>query len=117
VSGWYGEDLAYIHDVSHADFALDSAPGILEILAHSGIEDGVVVDLGCGTGLLARELIDAGYGVFGVDISGAMIEIARKRAPEAEFRVGSLFEVEIPRCEAVTAISEVLNYLFDAENE
>lgn len=117
MSGWYGEDLAYIHDVGHADFALASAPGILEILEHSGIEDGLVVDLGCGTGLLARELIDAGYGVFGVDISGAMIEIARKRAPEVEFRVGSLFEVEIPRCEAVTAISEVLNYLFDAENE
>ena len=114
---WYGEDLAYIHDVGHADFALDSAPGILEVLKDNGIDDGLVVDLGCGSGLLARELIDAGYGVFGVDISEAMIEIARERAPEAEFRVGSLFEVEIPRCGAVTAISEVLNYLFDAENE
>jgi SAM-dependent methyltransferase len=114
---WYGEDLAYIHDVGHADFALDSAPGILEILGRSGIDGGLVVDLGCGSGLLARELIDAGYGVFGVDISEAMIGLARKRAPEAGFAVGSLFEVEIPRCVAVTAISEVLNYLFDAENE
>ncbi len=117
MTGWYGEDLAYIHDVGHADFALDSAPGILKILEGSGIDDGLVVDLGCGTGLLARELIDAGYGVFGVDISEAMIELARRRAPEAGFRVGSLFEVEIPRCRAVTAISEVLNYLFDVENE
>ena len=117
MGGWYGEDLAYIHDVGHADFALDSAPGILGILDSSGIDGGLVVDLGCGTGLLARELIDAGYGVFGVDISEDMIEIARERAPEAEFRVGSLFEVGIPRSKAVTAISEVLNYLFDAENE
>jgi len=46
-----------------------------------------------------------------------MVEIARRRAPEAEFRVGSLFEVGIPPCVAVTAVSEVLNYLFDAENE
>ena len=114
---WYGEDLAYIHDVGHADFALDSAPAILEILRRSGIQDGLVVDLGCGTGLLARELIDAGYGVFATDISEAMIGIARRRVPEAEFRVGSLFEVGIPRCWAVTAISEVLNYLFDPENE
>ena len=37
MGGWYGEDLAYIHDVGHADFALDSAPGILDILERSGI--------------------------------------------------------------------------------
>ena len=117
MGGWYGEDLAYIHDVGHADFALHSAPGIKRILERSGIREGLIVDLGCGSGLLARKLIDAGYGVFGIDISEAMIEIASERAPEAEFRVGSLFEVGIPPCQAVTAISEVLNYLFDPENE
>ena len=93
------------------------APGILEILDQNGIRDGLVVDLGCGSGLWARELVDSGYRVFGIDISEAMIDLSRKKAPEAEFRVGSLFEVEIPSCQAVTAVSEVLNYLFDAENE
>jgi SAM-dependent methyltransferase len=117
MTGWYGEDVAYIHDAGHAEFALETAPGILEILAQSGIREGLVVDLGCGSGLLARKLIDAGYRVLGIDISEAMIELARRRAPEAEFRVGSLFEAEIPPCVAVTAISEVLNYLFDPENE
>jgi SAM-dependent methyltransferase len=114
---WYREDLAYIHDVGHADFALESAPGILEILAQNGIRDGLVVDLGCGSGLWARELIDAGYRVLGIDISEAMIEISRERVPEAEFRVGSLFEADIPPCAAVTAVGEVLNYLFDPEKE
>ena len=114
---WYGEDVAYIHDVGHADFALESAPGILEILDRNGIRDGLVVDLGCGSGVWARRLVDAGYGVFGVDISGAMIELSREKVPEADFLVGSLFGVEIPPCAAVTAVSEVLNYLFDAENE
>jgi len=55
--------------------------------------------------------------VLGIDISEAMIELSRKKVPEAEFRVGSLFEVEIPPCDAVTAMSEVLNYLFDPESE
>src|ERR687894_924721 len=114
---WYGEDLAYIHDAGHAGFALETAPGILEILAQSGIHDGLVVDLGCGSGLWARKLVDAGYRVLGIDISEAMIELSRNRVQEAEFRVVSLFEAEIPRCQAVTAVSEVLNYLFDAENE
>jgi len=74
-----------------------------------------VVDLGCGSGLWARELVDAGYQVLGIDISEAMITLSRKRVPEAEFRVGSLFDAEIPPCGAVTAVSEVLNYLFDEE--
>jgi SAM-dependent methyltransferase len=74
-----------------------------------------VVDLGCGSGLWARELVDAGYRVLGIDISEAMIELSRKRVPEAEFRAGSLFDADIPPCSAVTAISEVLNYLFDEE--
>src|ERR687895_170225 len=114
---WYGEDLAYIHDVGHAEFALRSAPGILEILDRNGIHDGLIVDLGCGSGLWARELVDAGYRVLGIDISEAMIELSRNRVPEAEFRVGSLFDADLPPCAAVTAVSEVLNYLFDPENE
>jgi len=113
---WYREDLAYIHDVGHGDFALGAAPGILEILEKNGIREGLVVDLGCGSGLWARELAQAGYRVLGIDISEPMIEISRRRVPEAEFRVGSLFDTEIPPCVAVTAVSEVLNYLFDAEN-
>ncbi|HET7272803.1 MAG TPA: class I SAM-dependent methyltransferase, partial [Rubrobacter sp.] len=76
---------------------------------------GLVVDLGCGSGQWARELVDSGYQVLGIDISEAMIELSRRRVPEAEFRVGSLYEAEIPPCQAVTAVSEVLNYLFDEE--
>jgi SAM-dependent methyltransferase len=117
VAEWYREDLAYIHDVGHANFALRSAPGILKVLEENGIPEGLVVDLGCGSGLWARELLRAGYRVLGIDISEAMVEIAREKAPRAEFRVGSLFEAEIPPCDAVTAVSEVLNYLFDPENE
>ena len=117
MGGPYGEDIAYIHDVGHAEFALRSAPGILELLREGGIESGLVVDLGCGSGQWVRELLRAGYRVLGIDISEAMVELARRKAPEAEFRVESLFEAEIPPCEAVTAMSEVLNYLFDPENE
>jgi len=117
MAGWYGEDVAYIHDVGHADFALRSAPAILEVLRENGITEGLVVDLGCGSGIWAGELLRAGYRVLGIDISEDMIELARHKAPEAEFRVASLFEAPIPPCDAVTAVSEVLNYLFDPENE
>lgn len=117
MADFYQEDLAYIHDVGHADFALRSTPGILDMLRENGVSDGLVVDLGCGSGLWARELLQEGYRVLGIDISEAMVEISRRKAPGAEFRVGSLFEAPLPPCDAVTAISEVLNYLFDPENE
>ena len=74
------------------------------------------MDLGCGSGLWARELSDAGYDVLGVDISPAMIAIARKRVPRGEFETGSLLKVKLPRCGAVTSLGECLNYLFDPSN-
>ncbi len=114
---WYKEDLAYIHDVGHGDFVLNSAPGILEILDRNGTREGLVVDLGCGSGLWAQELAKAHYRILGIDISESMISIARRRVPDAEFRIGSLFKADIPVCNAVTSLGECLNYLFDPENE
>jgi SAM-dependent methyltransferase len=87
------------------------------MLRASGIRRGLVVDLGCGSGLWARALVDAGYDVLGVDLSAAMIAIARKRVPEARFVRGSLLERALPRCVAVTAIGECVNYLFDSNND
>ena len=114
---WYKEDLAFIHDVGFHDFALKSAPGILEILAQNKIHDGLVVDLGCGSGLWAQELTKAHYHVLGVDISESMINIARTRVPNAEFRIDSLFKTDIPSCNVVTSIGECLSYLFDPDND
>ena len=113
---WYRKDLAYVHDVGHADFALEAAPGILAELRRNKINHGLVVDLGCGSGLWARELSLAGYQCLGIDISEAMIELARRRVPNAEFRVASLFKANLPRCQAVTSLGECLNYLFDSSN-
>ncbi|MCA1994289.1 MAG: class I SAM-dependent methyltransferase [Coleofasciculus sp. S288] len=114
---FYKEDLAFIHDVGFADYALKSAPGILEILHQSKIHEGLVVDLGCGSGLWAEELTKAYYQVLGVDISESLIAIARKRVPDAEFRIESLFKADIPPCNAVTSVGECLNYLFDPDND
>jgi SAM-dependent methyltransferase len=113
---WYKQDLAFIHDVGFADWAVKSAPGILEILNRKQIREGLIVDLGCGSGLSAKEFTKAHYKVLGIDISESMIEIARTRVPDAEFRVESVFKAEIPPCNAVTSISECLNYLFDPDN-
>jgi SAM-dependent methyltransferase len=113
---FYKEDLAFIHDVGFYAYALESAPGILAILKRHQILEGLIVDLGCGSGLWTKELTKAKYQALGIDISEAMIDIARKQVPEAEFRVESLLKAEIPPCRAVTSISECVSYLFDADN-
>ncbi|MEL7244697.1 MAG: class I SAM-dependent methyltransferase [Cyanobacteria bacterium J06573_2] len=114
---YYKQDLAYIHDVGFSDYCLKSASGILEILRQNNINTGLVIDLGCGSGLWIQELVKSGYQTIGIDISEAFINIARQRVPEADFRVDSLFNAEIPHCNAVTSIGECFNYLFDSEND
>ena len=116
VKQWYKEDLAYIHDVGFSDRALKSVPAILEILAQQQISQGLIVELGCGSGLSAQKLTLANYGVLGIDISEPLIAIARARVPQAEFRIGSFYQAEIPPCSAVISIGECLNYLFDPDN-
>ena len=114
---YYREDLAFIHDAGFSEWALRSAPGLLQILKRNGIRDGLIVDLGCGSGVWAYALTEAGFSVCGIDLSESMVDIARKRAPAAKFRVGSIFSTRIPHCQAVTSISECLNYLFDSAHD
>jgi len=113
MSPGYGRDLAWIHDDGFGDFARTSAPGLLRLIGETEPSSGLIVDLGCGSGVWAAAAGRAGYDVLGVDRSAAMIAIARARAPHARFRVVSLFDARLPPCCAVTAIGEVFSYLFD----
>ena len=49
------------------------------LLEEYGISDGLVLDLGCGTGKITRLLSDAGYDMIGIDNSEDMLEIAREK--------------------------------------
>lgn len=112
----YGEDLAWVHHTGFSEFARSAAPGIIAILRRHGIEGGLVVDAGCGSGVLSRALTEAGYEVFGFDYAPAMIAIAREVAPRARFEVASFVSVELPPCRALLAIGEILMYLSDPSN-
>ncbi len=112
----YRNDLAYIHDAGFGGFARHAAPMVLELLAANGVGRGQVVELGCGSGILAAALTEAGYDVLGFDISPAMVELARRQAPTADIRQGSFLEATLPPCVLVLAIGEIFNYLFDTRN-
>ncbi len=113
INKWYREDLAYIHDEGYKDYPQKSTYGILAILTQNQINQELIVELGCGNGLLARDLVKANYRVLGVDISKSMIDIAKNRVPQADFRVESMYTTTLPLCNGVISIGECLNYLFD----
>lgn len=80
-------------------------------------EKGLVIDLGCGSGIVAKELLDDGFQVLGIDKSEALIQIAKKHAPQGKYEVGSFFEASFPKCMGVISTSECLNYATNGENE
>jgi SAM-dependent methyltransferase len=106
----YDSDLAYIHDIGFSDYVLKAAPGLLRILQRNGVNTGLVVDLGCGGGRWARVLNDRGYDALGMDASADFVRIARANAPKSKFVTADLWQARLPKCDAVTAIGEVLNY-------
>lgn len=111
---FYGPDQAWIHDVRFGDLAASAADFVVARLRAAGLDRGTVVDLGCGSGILAARVLEAGYDVLGIDISPAMVAIARERAPAATFRVASVHDEPLPDgVVAVTAIGEVLGYATD----
>jgi SAM-dependent methyltransferase len=106
---FYPADLARIHDEGFGDFARAAACEVHRRLPPAGL----VVELGCGTGITTQILSRLGYDVLGIDLSPDMLAIARRRAPMAELRQGSIWDAELPACVAATAIGEVVNYAAD----
>jgi SAM-dependent methyltransferase len=111
---YYRRDLAQVHHLGYGFHADRCASGILELLEPVRATDGLVLELGCGSGLLTRHLLDAGHRVIATDASPAMLELARDVAQGAEeIRRLVLPDDPIPDCDAIVSIGHVLSYLPD----
>jgi ubiquinone/menaquinone biosynthesis C-methylase UbiE len=77
--------------VSRRRFALE----MIEAKVSPG-PDVNVLDIGCGTGHLAAELMRRGYAAFGVDLSSAMVDYAREHYDADRFRVGDIERIPFP---------------------
>lgn len=109
----YQPDLAFIHDAAFGDWARLGGEAVLARLHHIGVDSGLVVDLGCGSGIAAELFTKAGFGVLGIDQSAAMVHLAQERVRSGEFLCAPVLDAELPTCRAVIAIGEVFNYTFD----
>jgi SAM-dependent methyltransferase len=72
---------------------LDGKPfdrNLLDAFAERRKHDGLVLDVGCGPGHIARYLHERGVEVAGVDLSPRMVEVARRLNPGLRFEVGDM---------------------------
>ena len=80
------DDLAETYEHFRTGYAED----VFDALFEYGLRPGDrVLDLATGTGVVANELSERGCNVTGVDLSKAMLTRARRRVPEAVFRVAA----------------------------
>lgn len=109
---------------------LDHKPLDRELLDRfsDSVRPGLVCDLGCGPGHVTAYLHRRGANIFGIDLSSAMGDQARRLCPGIEFRTGNMLSLEIdseslagiaafysiihvPRDEVVTALREMKRVL------
>jgi SAM-dependent methyltransferase len=114
---YYRDDLALVHHRGFGFHADACAPGILRLLEPVREHDGLVVELGCGSGLLTSYLANAGLQVLATDASDAMLNLARTHIPAAfEIRRLTLPSDSIPLADAIVGVGHALNYL-DEESQ
>ncbi|MCI5480909.1 MAG: class I SAM-dependent methyltransferase [Lachnospiraceae bacterium] len=94
---------------------------IVSLLREYGISDGLVLDLGCGTGSMTEVLSGYGYDMIGVDLSEDMLEIALEKRDASGHDILYLlqdmrsFEL-YGTVRAVVSVCDCVNYLLEEQD-
>ena len=118
---------AYTGFASVYDLFMDNIPYkdwcayVTGLLKEHGISDGLLLDLGCGTGKLTRLLAGEGYDMIGVDLSEEMLEVALEHEMEDPKQIlylqQDMREFELyGTVRAIVSICDSMNYLEDYED-
>lgn len=85
------------------------------LLREYGVGDGLVLELGCGTGKMTRLLKRAGYDMIGVDSSEEMLELARDKEDEGIlYLLQDMREFELyGTVKAVVSVCDSMNYILE----
>lgn len=93
---------------------------VIKLLRENGASDGLVLDLGCGTGSMTELLAADGFDMIGVDNSADMLEIAeeKRRRSESEilYLLQDMREFELyGTVRAVVSVCDAVNYILTPE--
>lgn len=104
----YEKILADIHDSWFNDIALSASRHILKIAPE--LTPYKIVDIGCGGGQLLLGIQKNCSAIFGFDISEEMLNKCRIRFPNGTFTESNALDVQLPHCNVVTMVGEVISY-------
>ena len=118
---------AYTDFASVYDELMDNTPyeqwcdNITKVLGEYGINDGLVLDMGCGTGSLTQLLAARGYDMIGVDYSQEMLNVACRKREESRYDIlylnQDMREFELyGTVRAIVSICDSVNYLLEDED-
>lgn len=118
---------AYTSFASVYDLFMDNVPyeewaDYLEIILNRyGISDGLVADLGCGSGTITELLAAKGYDMIGIDISSEMLAIANekkiKSGHDILYLCQDMREFELyGTVRAIVSLCDSINYILDEED-
>jgi len=113
------EQLSDVYDLFWGKWSPDYVSLISETLAGQMPDRVSILDLGCGTGVLAVELARIGYTVVGVDISPQMIVVAENKVtdiPQVTFKVADMVDFKTSeKFDCITCTFDSINYLLEPE--
>lgn len=70
-------NFSYVYDLFMDETPYDTwTKNVINLLADYGLKEGMLVDLGCGTGQMTKRLYDKGFSMIGVDLSEDMLTVA-----------------------------------------
>jgi len=61
------------------------------------VEKGKILDVGCGVGNLTKYINDNGFDVIGIDLSQGMLNIAKERFKDIDFKIMDMTNIELPK--------------------
>jgi 2-polyprenyl-3-methyl-5-hydroxy-6-metoxy-1,4-benzoquinol methylase len=109
------EEISRVYDTGWGDFSIQYVPLIEELLGERYIKRARILDIACGTGILALELARHGHTVHGTDVSTEMIKIAKKKVaglPNLSFAVQDMTRFSTKnKFDIVTCTFDSINYL------
>lgn len=117
---------AYTSFASVYDTFMDNVPYeewgeyIYSLLCRYGVRDGIVLDLGCGTGTITEILAGYGYDMIGVDNSEDMLELAMEKriasGHDILYLLQDMREFELyGTVRAVVSVCDSVNYITEPE--